>query len=164
MKKILLLIVTIFCLTNLTGCNSESEVNNINENSIYSKYQVNAENNVNSKKYETYIELTYDEYTKKIANNESFIILLYQTGCSHCEAFEPKLNEIITYYNLEIYALNLADLSEKEYSSVKNKTFVSGTPTTVYIKEGKYNSKMVGDKDEQSIIEFLVESNYLEEK
>ena len=56
------------------------------------------------------------------------------------------------------------DLSDKEYSTIKNKTFVSGTPTTVFIQDGKYVSKVVGDKDEEDIISFLVESGYLEEK
>ena len=34
----------------------------------------------------------------------------------------------------------------------------------VYIKDGKYSTKMVGDKDEQELIDFLVECGYLEEK
>lgn len=151
MKKLL---ITIICLFSLTGCNS----------SIYSKYEVSSNNKIDTEKYETYQELTYEDYTEKINKKESFIILLYQTGCSHCESFEPKLNRIIKYYNLSIYALNLANLSDKEYEIVKNKTFISGTPTTVYIENGSYKSKIVGDKDEQTIIDFLVDSDYLEEK
>jgi thiol-disulfide isomerase/thioredoxin len=149
MKKLIPIIIISVLL--LTGCTSE-------------KYILTSQGNTTGNTYEEPIELSYDEYKEKIDNNDSFIVLLYQTGCSHCESFEPKLNEIVKTYNLEIYALNLADLSEKEYAVVKNKTFVSGTPTTVFIKEGKYENKLVGDKDEKYIFEFLISCGYLEEK
>lgn len=154
MKKLLLSFI-LFSIFIVTGCE---------QNSLYSKYTVTEDYNIAGKNYKTTTELSYDEYTEKLKNKESFIVLLYQTGCSHCESFEPKLDEIIEYYNLEIYALNLAELSDKEYSSVKNKTFVSGTPTTVVFKEGSYKDKIVGDKDVQDVIDFLVENSYLEEK
>lgn len=148
MKKLLLLLVAILLLT---GC----------DKSIYSRYEAVKENEA---LYEKFQDLTYAEYKEKINNKETFVMLLYQTGCSHCETFEPTLNEVVKYYNLEIYGLNLSTLSEKEYAIVKNKTFVEGTPTTVYIEEGKYINKIVGAKDAQGVINFLVNSNYLKEK
>ena len=154
MKKVTLAVV-LTCFMLFTGCN---------DNSLYSKYNVAKEQKIENKTYTTYNSLTYDEYSEKIKNNDSFILLLWRTGCSHCETFEPKLKEVISHYNLNIYGLNLADLSEKESSIVENKTFVTGTPTMVYIKDGKYSTKMVGDKDEQELIDFLVECGYLEEK
>lgn len=149
MKKIIPIIIISLLL--LTGCTNK-------------KYELTSQGNKSDNVYEETVELTYDQYKEKISNNESFIVLLYQTGCSHCESFEPKVNKIIKEYNLEIYSLNLADLSEKEYAVVKNKTFVTGTPTTVFIKEGKYENKLVGDKEEEEIFKFLVDSEYLKEK
>ena len=150
MKKILIVLLSLFAIV---GCG----------NKVYDKYQVTkvAKNDTRIK---TYTNITYDEYTKKIEEKESFVILLWQTGCSHCEAFEPKLNKIISYFNLNIYGLNLAELSEEEYAKVKNKTFISGTPTMVYIKEGRNSQKLVGDKDESEILEFLTKIGYLKEK
>lgn len=133
----------------------------------YSSYRVKKGNNISvshKKNSHEKIDITYDEYTKKLENKESFVLLLYQTGCSHCESFEPKINNIIKEFDLTIYSLNLANLSEKEYAIVKNKTFINGTPTTVFIKDGSADEKMIGDKDEQDIIDFLVEIGYLEEK
>lgn len=152
MKKILMLLVIMFCLTGCESLKYKITTHAVNDN-IKSEASV-----------KTYKELTYDQYTKKINDKDTFIILLYQTGCSHCESYEPKLNKVISDYDLNVFALNLANLSDKEYAIVKNKTFISGTPTTVYIKEGKYDSKIIGDKDEQQIIDFLVDINYLEEK
>ena len=62
------------------------------------------------------------------------------------------------------YTDGKAELSEEEYSKISNKTFVTGTPTTVAFKEGVTQSKkLVGSKEEQSVVDFLVRHNYLEE-
>lgn len=153
MKKILLSLLCIVFIA--TGCG---------QNSLYSKYTVVDDYKIKNKDYETTVEISYDEYTEKIKNKDSFILLLYQTGCSHCESFKPTLDEIIKYYNLEIYALNLSELSDKEYSSVKNKTFVSGTPTTVVFEKGSYKARIVGSKEATDVLNFLMENGYLEEK
>lgn len=120
-------------------------------------------NNIGKVKHTTYIDITYDEVMAKIDNEESFIIFLYQTGCSHCESFEPKLNNVITKYNLEIFSINLKDLTDEQYSKLENKTFVSGTPTTVYFEKGKKKDKLTGDKDESKLIKFLIDCGYIKE-
>ena len=94
----------------------------------------------------------------------ALMLFIWQTGCSHCESFEPKLNNIISYYNMDIYGLNLRELTEEEYAMVKNKTFVTGTPALVYFSEGAYDTKLVGDKEEEDVLDFLVEIGYLKEK
>ena len=151
MKKILLVLLSVFLLT---GCNS---------NPIYKGYKTTSLG-LSSKKVKTYQEITYNDFSKKISNNETFLVLLWQTGCSHCEDFDPKLKSIISYFNLEVYALNLADLSEDEYNKVKNKVFMSGTPTMAYIKDGTYEEKLSGDRSEEDVLEFLQKIKYLEEK
>lgn len=115
------------------------------------------------KKYTTYIDIDYTELMEKIDNKEDFILFIYQTGCSHCESFEPKLNEVIKKYNLEIYAINLKDLDDIQYEKVKNRTFVSGTPTTVYFKDGKKEDKITGDKSLEKLISFLKKAGYIKE-
>ena len=58
----------------------------------------------------------------------------------------------------------LKELDEVEYAKLKNKTFVSGTPSMVYFKDGVYEEKLVGDKSQEETINFLVDIDYLEEK
>lgn len=154
MKKNIL-IISIISLFLITGCGNDL------------KYKVTKNNGIvesNQKNKKKYIDISYDEYKEKISKNESFVLFLYQTGCSHCESFEPKLNNIISTYDLTIYALNLAELSEKEYAIVKNKTFVSGTPTTIFFKEGVKEESLTGNKNDEEIFKFLVKIGYLEEK
>ena len=114
-------------------------------------------------KYTTTVEISYEEYKEKIDNNESFALLIWRTGCAHCETFEPKLDEVISKYNLKIYSLDISDLEEVEYEKLKNKTFVSGTPSTVIFEKGKKKDKLVGDKDKDTIIKFFKTNGYIGE-
>lgn len=150
MKKILIILLSMIVIT---GCG----------NKLYNGYKITNEGK-SDKKVNSYISLTYEEYKEKIDNKDSFLILLWQTGCAHCESFEPTLNNIISNFNLEIYGLNLAELNEEQYAIVKNKTFIQGTPTMVYFEEGKNNTKMVGNRSEEEVLKFLVGIGYLKER
>ena len=154
MKKLLIMLICIIGLT--TACGKTTT------NSTYNNYKVTSSGKASSN-VKTYKSLTYEEYDKKIKNNDTFLLFLWQTGCSHCESFEPKLKSVISNFNLEVYGLNMADLSEDEYAKVKNKTFISGTPTMVYFDEGKNDEKLVGEKSEEELLKFLVKIDYLEE-
>lgn len=116
---------------------------------------------ITTSKYSKPISLTYDKYNEKLENKESFAMLIWRTGCTHCEEFEPKLNKVIKKYDLEVYSINTSDLSDGEYAKLKNKTFVTGTPTLVVFEKGKYHTRLVGDKDEDVLINFLKENNYI---
>lgn len=116
---------------------------------------------ISTSKYSKPIELTYKKYSEKLENNESFAMLIWRTGCTHCEEFEPKLNKVIKDYDLEIYSINTENLNESEYAKLENKTFVTGTPTLVIFEKGKYKTKLVGDKEENEVINFLKENKYI---
>ena len=137
MKKIVIAILSLMMLFILTGCGSKNT---------------------------TYQNISYDEYTQKVENNETFLLFLWQTGCSHCEAFEPTLNKVIKANNLEVYGLNLAEVTEEQYEVVKNKTFMTGTPTLVYFKDGKNESKLIGEQSESELNSFLKKIGYIKEK
>ena len=148
MKKILIILLGILLFTGCTDKNS-------------SKYEISTDFKGSNK---TYQNITYNEIKEKINNGDNFIVLLWQTGCSHCESFEPKLNEIIKDLNLKVYGLNMAELSEEEYAIIKNKTFITGTPTTVYFKNGKYEDSLIGDKSVENVLSFFKSNNIIKEK
>ena len=106
-------------------------------------------------------EITFEKYEKKIENNESFALLIWRTGCSHCEDFEPTLKEVIGKYDLKVYSINISNISETENKKLENKTFVKGTPTLVIFEKGKKKDKLVGNKDEDTVIEFFKTNGYI---
>lgn len=117
------------------------------------------ENN-NPDKYE---DISYDEFIEMKDNDESFVVLVYQTGCSHCEALEPVLNKVIKKHDLMVYAVNLTDLDDETYNKFYKKTFVSGTPTIVYFEDGQLQAnKLVGDKNSDELVNYFEEIGYIE--
>ena len=66
------------------------------------------------------------------------------------------LEEVIKEKDILIYSINLKELSEEEYAKLENKTFIKGTPTMVYVKDGSVQStKLVGNKSKEDLIDFL---------
>ena len=128
MKKILILIIAVCSLT-LTGCGKNKNLNNI----------------------------SYDELSQKIKNKESFVLYVGSSECSHCAEYKPKLEKAINKYKLDVYYINMADLSLAKYNAVLRKVDGRGTPTTVYIKKGKTESspRIEGDTDYETIIDFF---------
>ena len=137
MKKILILIIGIFALT-LTGCSKDKELININ----------------------------YDKLAEKIQNKESFVLYVGSSECSHCADFKPKLEKVINKYKLDVYYINMANLSTARYNAVMKKIDGEGTPTTVYIKDGKTESspRIEGAREEEDIIEFFKDLELVKEK
>ena len=105
-----------------------------------------------------YTDITYEKFKTMIDSDTTFVLFVYQTGCSHCELMEPKLNEIIKDNQLVIYAINLANLTEEDNDLLYKKTFVSGTPTIIYYKDGALQAnKLIGDAKKDVIITYLTE-------
>ena len=91
---------------------------------------------INNNKLTTYDEIDYNEYTKLIEEKQDFILYVGSANCSHCQEFTPTLKQFIKDYNVDIKYIDISKLDDKQYSVLKNKTKVSGTPTIVIFKEG----------------------------
>lgn len=130
MKKIVLLIIAVFALT-LTGCSNDKEL----------------------------INISYDDLSEKIRNKESFVLYVGSSECSHCAEFKPILEKVVNKYNLDVYYINMANISAAKYNAVMKKVDGKGTPITVYIKDGKTESspRIEGESDYETIVEFFKE-------
>jgi len=107
-------------------------------------------------------EITFEEYNTKINNEEDFVLYIGSTNCGHCSSFKPKLEEVINENNVDVYYLDISKITDQEYSKLKNKVFLTGTPTTTYFVKGKYGAdKIVGDKDKNEIVSFLEKIGYI---
>lgn len=135
MKKILIILISLFLIT---GCDN---------------------------KLKTYTEITYDEYSKMIENEETFILLLGQENCSYCTQFKPTIERVIKEYQIEVKYMDISKLTNTQYSLLKNKTFISGTPYTVFFKDGAFNTttKIKGAKSYDAVINALKKVGYINE-
>lgn len=118
-----------------------------------------------SLKKEFLIEISYKELIQKIENQETFFFTAMQDGCSHCEEFLPKFEEILKENEIKGYKLNftkLTDEEEKEFGSKFGSSI--GTPTTIFITEGKEETQLtriVGNQSKTKVIEKLKSMKYI---
>lgn len=102
----------------------------------------------------------------KIDNKEKFVLVITQTGCSHCMAYLPILEEIGKDYKLTFYDLNMTNLSDEEKVEFNKLVRISGTPTTIFYTAGEEQStttRLVGEKTKDKIINRLKSEGYINE-
>ena len=107
---------------------------------------------------EYYIELSYNQFVKKIEKKDSFVLCLSQTTCSHCAEFKPKLKEVAEEYKVELYYMETNLLNEEQTEALKKIVACSGTPTTVFITDGEEKlvaNRISGDISKEKLIKKL---------
>ena len=82
------------------------------------------------------IDLSISEFKKKINNKDSFAFIIIQTGCHYCEEFKPIVNEVIKENKIDIYSVNLTNLSAEDKNYLKSVASSDSTPTTIFITDG----------------------------
>lgn len=112
------------------------------------------------------IELTFSELQEKVANKDSFILVITQTDCSHCAEYKPTLKSVLTDYDIIAYEIDETKLSKEEFATLKDIANTSGTPATVFIEEGEEKStstRIIGSKKRDVIIKRLKAMKYIKE-
>lgn len=124
-----------------------------------------------------WIELSYEEYTDKINNNEDFVFVLTKEECTSCKQYYPFLAEYFesnpgeVLYNLKyesfdaVNAVTLAAYVSKvlgqRYFDDKDLSNTSlYTPTTVKVESGKFISASIGVMDLEEINIFMIDNYY----
>jgi predicted bacteriocin transport accessory protein len=114
----------------------------------------------------TYDEISYDEYKNKLSNGDEFILFIGAETCSACSAYKIGLNKVIEKYKIDVKYLDIDELSDTELSKLKSKFYFSGTPTTVFIKDGKEDEdkdRIVGNVKYSKIVETMKKNGYIKE-
>ena len=110
-------------------------------------------------------ELEYDDVIDKIENKEDFILLVSQTGCTHCISYKPKLKEVAKEHKVYVYYIDVDLLNEDEYNEFKSYVNFSSTPVTVFLKEGEENSaatRINGDASREKILRKLKSNGFID--
>lgn len=112
------------------------------------------------------VELTYDEFVQKIDNEESFVLCISLTTCSHCATYKPKLESVAKDYGIDLYYIDIDKYSEEEQEEfVKVINFNDTTPTTVFLKNGKEttaSNRINGDVSTNRIIDKLKSNDFID--
>lgn len=109
------------------------------------------------------VYINLNDLKNKINNQESFMLVVIQTGCPHCEQYIPILNEALNNYDFKANVINLSELKDDlaEFKSLIN---ISGTPTSIFFKNGVETTslnRLVGSASQSTIIERLKSLGYI---
>ena len=110
-------------------------------------------------------EIKYKEVIEKIENDESFILVISQTECSHCNSYKPKIEKVANNHKLNIYYIDVDLLSDEDYDSFKSYISFDGTPATVFIKNGEETSaatRINGDASTEKIEKKLKSNGFID--
>lgn len=110
-------------------------------------------------------KVSYNDVFKMMENNESFVLCISRTTCSHCDNYKPKLENIAKENKIKIYYIDIDKESEENQDNFKNIiTFNDETPMTVFIKDGKESTtanRISGDVSEKKILEKLKTNKFI---
>ncbi len=111
------------------------------------------------------INLTYKQVEEKIANKDSFILVISQSTCTHCATYKPKLEKISKDYEIDIFDIDY-DLENKEVQKefLEEFNLDGSTPITIFIKDGKQTNlfdRLEGDLPENQVIEKFKEMGFI---
>ncbi len=111
-----------------------------------------------------YTEINYEQLKTKLDNKDTFVLLIGSDTCSACANYEITMEKVMKDTKIEIFYVNLHNLSEEDYSKVYSKFVVSSTPTTIFIKDGEetttYN-RIVGAADYNTVVDKLKTLEYI---
>lgn len=109
--------------------------------------------------------ISVTELENKIENKETFVLVISQTGCSHCEQYLPELDRTLKEVNKEAYVLNVTGLDKENTATLSKYVNFSGTPTTIFFTEGIEKTtlnRIVGYASKTKIIERLKSLGYID--
>lgn len=148
MKKIVLCIIALSFI--LTGCSTSSYKRDTGAGKVE--------------------KITLAQMEEKIANKEDFAIMLTQSMCSYCQAFEEILTPYIANHAVTMYdvVLDKEATTPQENLVVIKKTFAnfSSTPGIYYVEKGKMKSQLLpqnGTITEQNL-DTWVQENQIDKK
>ncbi len=114
----------------------------------------------------TYEEISYDKLNNMIEAKDDFILFIGSESCSACSSYKITLNKVIKKYHTDIKYLDISKLSDKESSELQARFPFSGTPTTIFITNGKeqntYN-RINGSEKYSNIVKKLTKNGYIKE-
>lgn len=115
-------------------------------------------------KLDSYTSITYTKFNEKKENGDSFPLVIGSSTCSACATYKVVMEQFIENNQVEIFYIDLSNVSEEEYNKLKTEISFTGTPTTVFYQEGKLTSfynRLDGAESIEDVKKYMGENNYI---
>ena len=112
------------------------------------------------------IKVDYATVKKMMADEESFVLVVSQSTCSHCATYKPKIMQIAEDYKLDMYYIDYDNETKSDQEDFFEEFNFSGaTPTTMFIKDGQEVSvlnRLEGDFGIKKVVKQLEKMGFIE--
>lgn len=122
----------------------------------------------NFENYSNLTKIDYYEFLRLYNSNDNSIVVITQSGCGYCKLYKPVINEIAYSYDIDIYYIDISEMSDKEYTNMTDTIdYFSeheywGTPTTLIVSDSKTVNYLEGYTDYEGLKYFLSQNNLLD--
>jgi len=98
--------------------------------------------------------------TQRMEAGETFVLIGGATTCPHCQAYAPTVEEYANAHrDLPIVKVNIDQISDQvERSQFINKFMITGTPTTILIRDGQVVGSRAGNISMTELSNFIDEN------
>ena len=141
-----------------TNSNKESSSNKTNDNTKEDKDQ---KTDNQSNEFKILKEINDIQLNSYLKSEKNLVVVFTITSCSHCLTFKPRIDNVAYNNNLKVYYIELDTLDTNVWDELREKYSISGTPTTVYFKNGTKIDSIVGDQSEENIKQFFKKNNLI---
>lgn len=112
-----------------------------------------------------YKEVSYKEFDQMIKSKDSFVLVIGSSECSHCVDYKLTMKDVVKKYKVTIHYIDISKLNSKELAKLRNKFSFTGTPTTIFVEDGKEKdaqfNRINGAKDYETIVNRLKKNGYI---
>ncbi len=115
-------------------------------------------------KSKSYIKPFYTNFE----GSEKKLVMIGRENCSWCQLFQPSLEFMHNKYGFEYQYIDINKLTSSTFKkllkdiNVKEEDF--GTPLTIVVKDKQVIDSINGYADEQKLLEFLKENEFVDKK
>ncbi|MBP7854615.1 thioredoxin family protein [Candidatus Babeliales bacterium] len=94
------------------------------------------------------LDLTHQELSQMIQNNEPTVIMGYMTNCPHCSKLQKGLQPLARKYpNANFYIVNGPEKQFHKKIAALSKFSIPGYPSTIFIKNGQIQNVQIGGNE-----------------
>ncbi len=112
------------------------------------------------------VVIEVDDLENMVNNKETFILVYSSDYCSHCIEYKPILKKVLNDYNLTAYEIKSDNIGNTDIETFKNIVDVTGTPTTMFFKDGKEistSSRLKGSKTYDELVDFFTILGFIDD-
>lgn len=103
------------------------------------------------------IDISAEDYMKKISDKESFILYVYSDSCKYCDKFKKNLDKVLSNNKSQSFEIEYSTNRDILENNMGDK--MQGTPAVFFYINGEIKEYFVGSQDSSVVLQYLQNYN-----